>query len=236
MQATYAPSLVCACCSSPSPRLLTRAQHNDDSESAPSREHVVARSLPPTSSCVRRSRHRPARGLLDRHASCRPTPPRLCACCTSPSPRLLTQAQYNDDGESAPSREHVVARSFAADLVVRAPISQSTRAWSSRPPRLVPTDGGPPLRLLHLNIATFAHSSYALTFSKSPASVVGDLEGAFGVVLRNSLSVAKGFPWGVLAGAPEYEGLGYSRLATEVTKGRLRQSADLPPETTLIVQ
>ena len=42
------------------------------------------------------------------------------------------------------------------------------------------------------------------------------------MVLRNSLSVAKGFPWDVLAGAPEYEGLGYSRLTTEVTKGRFR--------------
>ena len=63
---------------------------------------------------------------------------------------------------------------------------------------------------------------YALTFSKTPATVVDALEGAFGVVLRNSLSVARGFPWDVLAGAPEYEGLGYSRLTTEVTKGRLR--------------
>ena len=63
---------------------------------------------------------------------------------------------------------------------------------------------------------------YALTFSKSPASVVDDPEGAWRVVLRNSLSMAKGFPWDVLAGAPEYEGLGYSRLTTEVTEGRLR--------------
>ena len=63
---------------------------------------------------------------------------------------------------------------------------------------------------------------YALAFSKTPASVVDALEGAFGVVLRNSLSVAKGFSWDVLAGAPEYEGLGYSKLTTEVTKGRLR--------------
>ena len=61
---------------------------------------------------------------------------------------------------------------------------------------------------------------YALTFSKSLASVVNDLEGAFGVVLRNSLSVANGFPWDVLAGAPEYEGLGYSRFATESDLGR----------------
>jgi len=62
----------------------------------------------------------------------------------------------------------------------------------------------------------------ALAFSKTPASVVGDPEGAFGAVLRNSLSVAKGFPWDVLAGAPEYEGLSYRRLTTEVAKGRLR--------------
>ena len=32
------------------------------------------------------------------------------------------------------------------------------------------------------------------------------------------MSVARGYPWAVMAGAPEYEGLGYSRLATEVTK------------------
>ena len=53
---------------------------------------------------------------------------------------------------------------------------------------------------------------YVLTFSKSPAFVVNDLEGYFGAVLRNSLSVAKRFPWDVLAGAPEYEVFGYSRL------------------------
>ena len=32
----------------------------------------------------------------------------------------------------------------------------------------------------------------------------------------------EGFPWDVLAGSPDYEGLGYSRLATEITKTRLR--------------
>ena len=68
---------------------------------------------------------------------------------------------------------------------------------------------------------------YALTFAKTPASVVEALEGAFGVTLSNSLSVAKGFPWDVLAGSPEYEGLGYSRLTTEVTKGRLRLYSSL---------
>ena len=63
---------------------------------------------------------------------------------------------------------------------------------------------------------------YPLAYSKVTVSAIGELEGAFGVVLRNSLSVARGFPWDVLAGSTEYEGLGYSRLATEVTKCRLR--------------
>ena len=36
----------------------------------------------------------------------------------------------------------------------------------------------------------------ALIFSKTPVSVVGALEVFLGVVLRNSLSVAKGFPCG----------------------------------------
>ena len=68
----------------------------------------------------------------------------------------------------------------------------------------------PSLRYCGASIITSAlrpKRVYALTFSKSPASVVNDLEGAFGVVLRNSLSVTKGFPWSVLAGAPSTKAL-----------------------------
>ena len=53
----------------------------------------------------------------------------------------------------------------------------------------------PSLRYLGASITTSVLRPklvYALTFSKSPASTVNDLEGAFGVVLRNSISVAKG--------------------------------------------
>ena len=32
----------------------------------------------------------------------------------------------------------------------------------------------------------------------------------------------EGFPWDVLAGSPDYEGLGCSRLSTDITKPRLR--------------
>ena len=36
------------------------------------------------------------------------------------------------------------------------------------------------------------------------------------------MSVAKGFPWDVVAGSTEYEGLRASRLTTKVTKSRRR--------------
>ena len=38
-----------------------------------------------------------------------------------------------------------------------------------------------------------------------------------------SLAKAKGFPWNVLAGSLEYDGLEAHQLATEVTKARLCQ-------------
>ena len=100
---------------------------------------------PPTLSCVRRSRRRSAQGLLGRCASFRPTPLRLCACCTL----YLTIAAFahsssHDGGERASSRERVVVRSCAADLVVRTPISSAGTASPSWPTRLVPTDATTP--------------------------------------------------------------------------------------------
>ena len=61
-----------------------------------------------------------------------------------------------------------------------------------------------------------------LAFAKTSPTAVEAIEIAFGDMLRSSMLVARGYPWGVMAGAPEYEKPGYSRLATEVTKTRLR--------------
>ena len=46
-------------------------------------------------------------------------------------------------------------------------------------------------------------------------------------MLRRSIGVAQGFPWEVLSGSPEFDGLGALRLTTEVTKARLRQFQSL---------
>ena len=63
---------------------------------------------------------------------------------------------------------------------------------------------------------------YQIAFAKAPASAVCATESAYGVMLRNSMFVAQGFPWDVLAGSAKYDGLGANRLTTEVTKTRLR--------------
>ena len=63
---------------------------------------------------------------------------------------------------------------------------------------------------------------YQIAFVKASASVVCVTESAYDAMLRHSMSVAQGFPWDVLAGSAEYDGLGANRLTTEVTKTRLR--------------
>ena len=54
-------------------------------------------------------------------------------------------------------------------------------------------------------------------------AAVEETERGYGGIIRQSLGVAKGFPWNVLSGSLEYDGLGALWLATEVTKARLRQ-------------
>jgi len=49
---------------------------------------------------------------------------------------------------------------------------------------------------------------YMLAFAKATPAAVEAIESAFGDMLRSSMSVARGHPWDVMAGAPEYEGLG----------------------------
>ena len=63
---------------------------------------------------------------------------------------------------------------------------------------------------------------HVLTFAKTSPTAVEAIESGFGDMLCSAMSVVRGYPRDVMAGAPEYEGSGYSRLATEVTKTRLR--------------
>ena len=64
---------------------------------------------------------------------------------------------------------------------------------------------------------------YHFSFGKATVAAVEETERGCGDIIRQSLGVARGFPWNVLAGSLEYGGLGALQLATEVTKVRLRQ-------------
>ena len=64
---------------------------------------------------------------------------------------------------------------------------------------------------------------YRFAFGKATVAAVEETERGYGNITRQSLGVARGFPWNVLAGSLEYGGLGALQLATEVTKARLRQ-------------
>ena len=67
----------------------------------------------------------------------------------------------------------------------------------------------------------------ALAFAKARKKAVETIKSGYGNMLRRSMGVAQGFPWEVLSGSPEYEGLVALRLTTEVTKARLRQFQSL---------
>ena len=64
---------------------------------------------------------------------------------------------------------------------------------------------------------------YPLAVAKAQKNAVETIESGYVNILRRSIGVAQGFPWEVLSGSPEFDGLGALRLTTEVTKARLRQ-------------
>ena len=61
-----------------------------------------------------------------------------------------------------------------------------------------------------------------LAYAKATAAQLLEIEQSYSLMLRHSLSCDASFPWDVLTGAEEQSGLGAVRLATEVTKARLR--------------
>ena len=68
---------------------------------------------------------------------------------------------------------------------------------------------------------------YPCAFAKATHHEIANIEAKYGDIVRRSVGVALGFPWEVLCGSPEYDGIGMTRLSTEVTKARLRQFQSL---------
>ena len=68
---------------------------------------------------------------------------------------------------------------------------------------------------------------YPLAFAKARKNAVETLESGYATCSDVRWGVAQGFPWEVLSGSLEYDGLGAPRLTTKVTKARLCQFQSL---------
>ena len=66
--------------------------------------------------------------------------------------------------------------------------------------------------------ALFPKLVYMLAYAKAMAAQLLEIEQSYSLILRHSLSCDASFPWDVLTGATEQDGLGAVRLATEVTR------------------
>jgi hypothetical protein len=64
--------------------------------------------------------------------------------------------------------------------------------------------------------------AYMSAYAKATAAQLLEIEQSYSLMLRHSLTCDCSFPWGVLTGATEQDGLGTVRLPTEVTKARMR--------------
>ena len=83
---------------------------------------------------------------------------------------------------------------------------------------------------MHIKYYLNATSQYHFAFGKVAVAAVEETEGGYGGIIRQSLGVAKGFPWNVLSGSSEYDGLGALQLATEVKKARSYLRQNLKPD------
>ena len=119
------------------------------------------------------------------------------------SPTVITEYDYDEEFKHLGYSASLIGRSRKAETILLEVARRvSTVFWRK-----------PSLAHCGKNIATSILRPkfvYQLAFAKATPEAIAAIEGGFGGALRSSMSVAQGFPWDVLAGSPDYEGLGYS--------------------------
>ena len=133
------------------------------------------------------------------------------------STKLVRVVEYDHDGEF----RHL---GYTASLTARSRTAEKALTALTRRAKVFATK--PNLRDCGISIVTSVlvpKTVYHFAFGKATVAAVEETERGYGGIIRQSLGVARGFPWNVLAGSLEYDGMGALQLATEVTKARLRQ-------------
>ena len=130
-------------------------------------------------------------------------------------PAQVRQLDYDEEFRHLGYTASLWGTSNKAMDVLRAVARRMTSVFQSRPS----------LRDCGASIAQSAllpKLVYMLAYAKATAAQLLEIEQSYSLMLRHSLSCDASFPWDVLTGAEEQDGLGAVRLATEVTKARLR--------------
>ena len=135
-------------------------------------------------------------------------------------PAVVQEYDYDEEFRHLGYSASIVGSSAAAETQLATIAKRATTVLM----------GKPGLRDCGANIVASVivpKAVYPLAFAKARKKAVETIESGYGNMLRRSMGVAQGFPWEVLSGSPEYDGLGALRLTTEVTKARLRQFQSL---------
>ena len=130
-------------------------------------------------------------------------------------PVVIKEYDYDEEFRHLGYSASMIGESAAAESALAATARRATLMFISKP-ALQHCGGSIVTRVLRPKFV------YPLAFAKATEATICRIESGYGNMLRRSLSVAQGFPWEVISGSLEYDGLGVNRLSTEVTKARLR--------------
>ena len=130
-------------------------------------------------------------------------------------PVVIKEYDYDEEFRHLGYSASMIGESAAAESALAATARRATLMFTSKP-ALHHCGGSIVTSVLRPKFV------YPLAFAKATEASICRIESGYGNMLRRSLSVAQGFPWEVISGSLEYDGLGVNRLSTEVTKARLR--------------
>ena len=130
-------------------------------------------------------------------------------------PGVIKEYDYDEEFRHLGYVASMVGESSAAEATLTKIARRATMMFTSKP-ALQHCGGSIVTSVLRPKFV------YPLAFAKATQPSICKIESGYGNMLRRSLSVAQGFPWEVISGSLEYDGLGVNRLSTEVTKARLR--------------
>ena len=116
-------------------------------------------------------------------------------------PVVIKEYDYDEEFRHLGYSASMIGESAAAESTLAATARRATLMFTSKP-ALQHCGGSIVTSVLRPKFV------YPLAFAKATEESICKIESGYGNMLRRSLSVAQGFPWEVISGSLEYDGLG----------------------------